>query len=222
MAQRTVLRLDIQSVERGGKQILGNVALTVRSGETVAIVGASGIGKTTLLRVVAGLQAGFRGSCEVTDRKAIVFQEPRLLPWRTLAENLIIATGISSARAEALLVEAGLIGKADATPGELSLGQQRRVSLLRAFATEPDLLLMDEPFVSLDTDTAKAMMELYVRLRTKHATATLLVTHDIEEAKKLASRIVTLAGIPATIAGDVQNTGAYLHSSASGVTSSRS
>ena len=219
---RPLLSLEVESVRRGGEQIIGRLSLAARAGETIAIVGPSGIGKTTLLRVVDGLQGNFDGRCDAPERRAMVFQEPRLLPWRTLTDNLVIAAGITPDRAKALLADAGLAGKGDNMPGELSLGQQRRVALVRAFATEPELLLMDEPFVSLDDETAKAMMELYARLRTKHATTTLLVTHSMDEAQKLASRIVTLGGHPATIQDDRQNKGAYFQLSASGVTSSRS
>lgn len=219
---RPVLTLNVESVRRGGEQIIGRLELSAMAGETIAIVGPSGIGKTTLLRVVAGLQDNFDGSCEASDRSAMVFQEPRLLPWRTLVQNLTIATGIPEARARSLLADAGLEGKGEMMPGELSLGQQRRVSLARAFATDPELLLMDEPFVSLDAETAEAMMALYARLRAQRATTTLLVTHSMEEARKLASRIVTLGGRPATIQDDRQNKGAYFQLSASGVTSSKS
>ena len=222
VSARPVLSLKIESVRRGGEQIIGGMSLKASAGETIAIVGPSGIGKTTLLRVVDGLQRNFDGTCQVPEKRAMVFQEPRLLPWRTLADNLIIAAGISEDRAKSLLSDAGLGGKDGLMPGELSLGQQRRVALVRAFATEPDILLMDEPFVSLDAETAEAMMELFARLRAKHATTTLLVTHSVDEAKKLASRIVTLGGRPATIQDDRQNKGAYFHSSASGVTSSGS
>jgi len=201
-----VLTLNLSGVWRSGDQIIGLVSLGCEPGETLAIVGPSGIGKTTLLRVAAGLQQNFKGTCQVTDRKALVFQEPRLLPWRTVLKNLTIATGVDDAAALQLLNEAGLDGKADLLPSQISLGQQRRVALMRAFATEPELLLMDEPFVSLDTDTAASMMKLFANMRDRRNVATLLVTHSLEEARRLATRIVTLAGRPATIQSDVQNT----------------
>ncbi len=222
VAPGPVLSLDIQSVSRGESEVLRNIRLEILRGETVALVGPSGIGKSTLLMVVAGLLPNFQGRLSLTGSQAIVFQEPRLLPWRTLVQNLMIATGTSRSKALALLADAGLAGRSDDYPGELSLGQARRVAIIRAFAAKPDLLLMDEPFASLDPEAVEKMMRLFVRLRERTGIAALFVTHVDEEAKRLASRIVTLGGAPAGIVGERQNMGAYFHSSASGVTASGS
>ncbi len=132
----------------------------------------------------------------------MVFQEPTLLPWRNLRDNITIATGVSPEQANTALADVGLADRADSYPNRLSLGQQRRLSLARAFAVEPALLLMDEPFVSLDAAIADDMMRLFTRLRDSHQVTTVLVTHVMTEAEKLANRIVTLAGDPATIMGD--------------------
>lgn len=149
-----------------------------------------------------------------------MFQEPALLPWRTLLENIVARARFE--RALQPLDDIGLTDRAATYPGQLSLSQQRRLALARAFAVRPDLLLLDEPFVSLNPELVESMMEISVRLRAAHRGAAVLVTHVRAEAEKLADRIVTLGGTPGRITAEVQNSGAYFHSSASGVTSAGS
>ena len=192
--------LNIRSLDRGGEAVLRDVALTLRRGETLALSGPSGIGKTSLLRAIAGLDAQYEGTCTTFGTIGVVFQEPTLLPWRTVAQNITLTTSVTDAGPA--LAEVGLGERADALPNQLSLGQQRRLSLARAFAVKPDLLLLDEPFVSLDADLLLEIMDLFVRLRDAHNVATILVTHVEAEARALCSRIVTLGGQPATITGD--------------------
>ncbi|WP_281857219.1 ABC transporter ATP-binding protein [Litoreibacter halocynthiae] len=216
------MKLQIASLDFGGLPILGELSLQVERGETLALVGPSGIGKTSLLRIISGLERDYRGQCHVEGVVAMVFQEPTVLPWRSLRDNIRIATGGSVAEADQALADVGLAGRENDFPSQLSLGQQRRLSLARAFAVKPDLLLMDEPFVSLDPELVEEMMELFATLRAAHQVTTILVTHVVEEARKLASRIVTLGGTPAKLISDVQNKGAYFQLSASGVTSSKS
>lgn len=202
--------------------MLGPLSLNVERGDTLALTGPSGIGKTSLLRIIAGLEARYQGSFTVNGRAAMVFQEPTLLPWRSVQDNITIPTGITTLEARAALAEVGLAARAGDFPNTLSLGQQRRLSLARAFAVKPDLLLMDEPFVSLDPALVEEMMALFASLRAAHKVTTILVTHVEAEAKRLANRILTLGGPPGQIISDVQNKGAYFQLSASGVTSSRS
>ena len=218
----TMLRLTLQGFWRGTTEVLGPISLMVAPGETVALTGPSGVGKTTLLRIIAGLETGYKGAVDVQGRLAFVFQEPTLLPWRTVEENIILTTGVDADAARLALAEVGLEDRAHDVPGQLSLGQQRRLSLARAFALKPHILLMDEPFVSLDAELAEEMMALFASLRAKYKVTTVFVTHAEQEARALASRIVRLGGAPAAVVMDVQNKGAYFQLSASGVTSSKS
>lgn len=197
---RSVLSLHLRGWSVAGRDVLGQVELALDPGETVALVGPSGIGKTSLLRIIAGLEPRFDGHCAVAGRIAMVFQEPTLMPWRSLTQNICIPTGATEQTAQHLLCEVGLAGRGDDFPGQLSLGQQRRLSLARAFAMQPDLLLLDEPFVSLDAALADEMMSLFEALRARHDVTTIFVTHVLEEAARLATRSVQLAGSPATLA----------------------
>lgn len=217
-----VLDLALTGFCRGEADILADVAIKLGQGETLVLVGPSGVGKSTLLRIIAGLEARYSGHCTVDGKVSMVFQEPTLLPWRTVRDNLCIVANLEPQEVETLLAEVGLSGRGDDFPGQLSLGQQRRLSLARALAVRPSLLLMDEPFVSLDPALVEDMMTLFARLRVAHGVTTVLVTHSMDEARALGSRIVTLGGSPARIVGDVQNAGAYFQLSASGVISSRS
>jgi NitT/TauT family transport system ATP-binding protein len=130
----------------------------------------------------------------------MVFQDPTLLPWRSALDNLrIVHPGLGADEAQAMLDKVGLGDRGAAFPGQLSLGQQRRLSLARAFAGRPDLLILDEPFVSLDAATGEEMLALTERLIAETRPATLLVTHARAEAERLANRIMHLAGQPAVL-----------------------
>ena len=195
-----MIRVDIRAKDFGTAPVLRDVAFAVAAGETVAVLGPSGIGKTTLLRIVAGIDGAYQGSVVRPDRAAIVFQEPTLLPWRSARQNLtLVHPGLGAAAAEAALARVGLGAKGAAFPGQLSLGQQRRLALARAFAAPPEMLILDEPFVSLDEENARDMMELTRALIAEARPATLFVTHSEAEASRLADRVLRLAGSPATI-----------------------
>lgn len=202
MAPALALRLETAGHEtagQGGAALLGPLALSVAPGETVALTGPSGIGKTTLLRIIAGLHRGWRGRLDLPGRLAMVFQEPVLLPWRDAVQNITLTTGCTAAAARAALAAVDLADRAGHFPGQLSLGQQRRLALARAFAGQPDVLLLDEPFVSLDPALAEEMMALFERLRAARPLATVIVTHAPAEAARLATRILRLDGRPAML-----------------------
>jgi NitT/TauT family transport system ATP-binding protein len=134
----------------------------------------------------------------------MVFQEPRLLPWRTVEQNVrLAAPAATDASLEALFRTLGLTAHRDHYPGELSLGLARRVALARAFAVEPDLLLLDEPFVSLDDALAERLREELAELVNRRPVTTLLVTHDVDEAIGLADRLLLLSASPARVIGEV-------------------
>lgn len=200
------------AVPEASPAVLKDVTLNVEYGEFVCILGASGCGKTTLLNLVAGLDKNFEGHIAlraVSERRepriGYVFQSPALLPWRSVGENLRlvmrpdqIGTGIE----RELLAQMGLEGSYDAFPGDLSLGMSRRVALARALVIEPDLLLMDEPFVSLDESKASELRRLLMRFWKARPMTVLFVTHDSREAIQLGQRIIVMSGSPATIQRD--------------------
>ena len=186
--------------------MLGELAFSLGNGEVAALVGPSGCGKTTLLRIIAGLDSDFEGSVALPAHGMLgmVFQEPRLLPWRTVEQNVRLAAPRATDAALGTLFQAlGLTAHRDHFPGELSLGLARRVALARAFAVEPDLLLLDEPFVSLDDALAARLRDELADLVNRRPITTLLVTHNVEEAIGLADRLLLLSLGPARVLGDV-------------------
>lgn len=194
-----VIALDLVSKRFGPVEVLGPIALEVGPGETVALTGPSGVGKSTLLRILAGLDRDWQGELRRPERVAIVFQEPTLLPWRRARDNVTLPTSARAEAAERLLDEVGLGGRGDAYPGQLSLGQQRRLALARALAAEPELLLMDEPFVSLEPKLVDEMLDLTRRLLDARDASSVFVTHSGREAERLAGRVLRLGGKPARI-----------------------
>ncbi len=195
-----MIKVAITSKSYGDTRVLGRVEFTVNPGETVALVGPSGIGKSTILRIVAGIDTAYEGRVERPEAISIVFQEPTLLPWRSALDNLLlVCPGLDKDVALRVLDRVGLSGKEKDFPGQLSLGQQRRLSLARAFAGRPGMLILDEPFVSLDPEMADTMMALTEDLIAEARPATLLVTHAEAEANRLADRVLTLQGTPATL-----------------------
>ena len=177
-----------------GPPVLDALDLDIADGEFVALLGRSGSGKTTLLRTLAGLDPVTEGSVAVPERRAVVFQEARLLPWRRVWRN--VALGLHGpdvrARAEAALDEVGLSHRVGAWPMTLSGGEAQRAGIARAMVRSPEFLLLDEPFASLDALTRLRMQAMVGALWEKHRCAVLLVTHDVDEALLLADRALVL------------------------------
>ena len=184
----------------GSTSVLRGLDLDVHAGEFVALLGRSGSGKSTLLRSLAALDPAPADEITMSGRTSVAFQEPRLLPWRRVWENVALALLNSPARADRVervrraLEEVSLTEKHDAWPLSLSGGQAQRVSLARALVSEPDLLLLDEPFSALDALTRLEMHRLVTQLWERHRPAVLLVTHDVDEALLLADRVLVLDG----------------------------
>jgi sulfonate transport system ATP-binding protein len=200
----SISRKRLRTASGQTRDILRDVAFTLRQGEVCALLGPSGCGKTTLLRIVARLDTGFEGKLVVPPghKTGMVFQEPRLLPWRSVAQNLrLVGTSSESELAE-IVAALRLTKHLDHFPGELSLGLARRVAIARAFAVKPDLLLLDEPFVSLDAELAARLREELLALVMKRKATTLIVTHDVEEAISIADRIIVLSAAPGRLIAD--------------------
>ncbi|MCA4725754.1 ABC transporter ATP-binding protein [Mycolicibacterium fortuitum] len=195
--------VEVRGLRRafGDQQVLGDLELQIADGEFVAMLGRSGSGKSTLLRVLTGLDDQVTGSVRVPRSRAVVFQNPRLLPWRRALANVTFALPDAgpdapsrTARGHAALQEVGLAEKTRAWPLSLSGGEAQRVSLARALVREPDLLLLDEPFGALDALTRLKMYGLLHDLWARRHMAVLHVTHDVDEAILLADRVVVLSG----------------------------
>lgn len=197
--ETNVIDIDIKGKSYGSEKILGPINMTVAPDATIALLGPSGIGKSTFLRIVGGLDNNFTGSISNNAKVSMVFQEPTLLPWRTVLQNITLITKVDIATAMEALEEVGLAGKQDRYPNQLSLGQQRRLALARAFAAKPQLLIMDEPFTSLDQALVEEMLDLSKKLIKSRKMATLFVTHSQREANFLADDIFEMSGSPATI-----------------------
>lgn len=204
------LRVDIaektfRSAQGVSVTALKNLSFEVRQGEFACLLGPSGCGKTTTLRIVLGLDKQFSGSFQLPEvgshRIAAVFQEPTLLPWRTVEQNVRLALpkDLRTKNLDGLFASLGLTGMRSLYPAELSLGLARRAALARAFATEPAVLFLDEPFVSLDGRTAEQLRRLLLAVWSARPTTALMVTHHLTEALTLSDRIIVLAPRPAHV-----------------------
>ena len=212
----TAITIDIQKKSYRHRahdedpDVIRNLHMELRDGEFVCLIGPSGCGKTTLLNIVAGLDDDFQGTVRAvqTAKKpkiSYVFQNPRLLPWRTVRENIALAVGsdMDQGLVDHLLDAMGVGQVQQQYPERLSLGMSRRVALVRAFATQPDLLLMDEPFVSLDAPTARRVRQLLVHVWRERPHTVLFVTHDLREAIALADRLIFLSARPMSTAAEI-------------------
>jgi NitT/TauT family transport system ATP-binding protein len=201
------------SAERVPVTALRDLSFDVRQGEFACLFGPSGCGKTTTLRILLGLDKDFTGSFQLpesgqlpeggTRRIAAVFQEPTLLPWRTVEQNVRLALpgDLRGKDLDWLFESLGLAGMRSLYPSELSLGLARRVAIARAFAVEPAVLFLDEPFVSLDAQTAERLRHLLLSVWSARPTTALMVTHNLHEALMLSDRIIVLSPRPGHVVG---------------------
>ncbi len=203
----------------GGRlEVLRDVSFRVEEGEFVAVVGPSGCGKTTLLRLIAGLAHPTAGRVLLAGRPisrpsrqvGLVFQKPALLPWRTALENVVLPLEVDGhsreealRKARALLHWVGLAGFEDAYPAHLSGGMAQRVALARALVHDPSILLLDEPFGSLDALTRETLAGELARLWEERRLTVVMVTHSVSEAVFLADRVLVLSPRPATVVADL-------------------
>ena len=198
--------------------VLAQLDFSVKPGEFVAIIGPSGCGKSTLLNMISGLEdcsgqhisynerasqkygANDSGVNNQSHQLGYIFQQPRLMPWLTVKENIELVLSPSQYhKIDGLLAQVGLDNKGGYFPSQLSGGMQRRVSIARAFAINPQLLLLDEPFNSLDAPTAARLRQLLLDLCIQRGTTVVFVTHDLSEAIYLADRIIFMSHSPSTI-----------------------
>jgi sulfonate transport system ATP-binding protein len=214
-----MLRLDhVSKTYADGTKALSDFSLTVGSGEIVVLLGASGCGKTSLLRIVAGLERATAGTVTLAGERVLrphpsiglVFQEPRLLPWLTAAQNVGFGLeGMSAVerrqKIDTLLERVGLLAQGRKFTRDLSGGQRQRVALARALVTGPRVLLLDEPFSALDALTRESLQGHLLDLWSLVAPTIVLVTHDIDEAAALGDRIVVLDSAPGRLAAEVTN-----------------
>jgi NitT/TauT family transport system ATP-binding protein len=195
-----------QSAAGDKHEVLSQVAFSIGAGEVGVLIGPSGCGKSTMLRIILSLDRDFAGRIArpPNARIGMVFQEPRLLPWRTVDENVrLVAPGIAEAKLTELFRILELEAHRSHFPGELSLGLARRVALARAFAVEPDLLVLDEPLASLDDALAARLREEIATLVGSRTMVTLLVTHNLDDAIRLGDRLFMLSPRPARIIREV-------------------
>jgi NitT/TauT family transport system ATP-binding protein len=207
----TIDHKAFRSADGAETVVLHGLRFALAPGSFTCLIGPSGCGKTTTLRIILGLDGDFAGEIRLSPpdlRMAAVFQEPRLLPWRTVEQNVRLALPAqesipAAADLDRLFEVLGLDQLRGRYPSELSLGLARRVALARAFAVMPDLLLLDEPFVSLDEHTADRLRAHLLELWQAQGATVLMVTHNVREAARLADRLLLLNGRPARLVGDV-------------------
>jgi NitT/TauT family transport system ATP-binding protein len=212
--------LDGVEVDYPGRgRALGPFSLSLQPGETVALIGPSGCGKSTALRLLAGLEAPTRGRVSLAQGRgetSVVFQAPTLMPWASAEANVALPLELSGvrraearSRAREALAQTRLVGAETAKPAQLSGGMAMRVSLARALVTRPRLLLLDEPFAALDEITRRALADDIQALCTGLKPAVVFVTHNVEEAVYMASRLVVMTSGPGRTAAETRIEAAF-------------
>jgi NitT/TauT family transport system ATP-binding protein len=225
MTDSAATKLELRNIsmlysQRGKRfEALRDVSIAVDAGEFISLVGASGCGKTTLLRIVDGLLSPTRGQVWVDGRpvtrpgpdRGFVFQQDALFPWRTVLDNVIFGLEVqgrnrreSRERADRLLRLVGLIGFEQHFPHELSGGMRQRANLARALTIDPDVLLMDEPFAALDAQTREIMQAELLRIWRSNRKTVMFVTHQIDEAVYLSDRVVVMTSRPGQVKATIE------------------
>ena len=210
MATGAKLIADIKEKSFGEEALFDGLRFEVPAGQVVALIGPSGVGKSTLLRMIGGMDPDYEGDILIDDLvpadaevPGFVFQDPRLLPWETALGNLLaVKPDLADDEGRQLLVNVGLDAAENLRPGELSGGMQRRVALARALAVSSRLLLLDEPFVSIGRKLARELQALVASVVDRLGLTVLLVTHDPYDAAVLADRVITRRGRPGRVVGD--------------------
>ena len=207
-----IIRLDDVSFAYGGKKVLEGISFAVTAGEAVVVLGPSGIGKSTILRLMAGLLSPDQGTVRVVTtaesgvNTRLVFQQPRLFPWMSVRKNLYFALRAAKVpqeewgrRVEPLMEQVGLVAELDVPTSSLSIGMAQRVALVRSLVCQPSVLLLDEPFSALDPKRRKQLQQDLLKLVSFTGVSVVMVTHDIDEALDIGDSILVLDGQPAGV-----------------------
>ncbi len=206
-----MLNINIEEKSYLDELILKDINIEFKKNEIISIIGPSGCGKTTLLNLISSLDKSFYGKIEFNKKKEInnlgfMFQDSRLLPWLSVKENiLLVQKNKDEAKIEQMLHKVGLDGYMNSRIKELSGGMKRRVSLIRAFINNPEVLLLDEPFISLDAPTAKNLRLLFMEFYNQNPTNTVFITHDLQEALAVSHRIIFLSFKPTKVVYEYEN-----------------
>jgi ABC-type nitrate/sulfonate/bicarbonate transport system ATPase subunit len=207
-----MLDINITSKEYQDNSIIENLKLEIKDNEFISIIGPSGCGKTTLLNIISEIDSDYLGSVSFNNKNikdsniGVMFQDSRLIPWLSILENIML---VSIDKNEDLikqsLHEVGLDEYMDSYPKELSGGMKRRAALVRAFINKPEVLLLDEPFISLDYPTAQSLRSDFMKFYHKYRPTVVFITHDLKEAISLSQRIIFLDSKPMKVILDYEN-----------------